>query len=274
MRKVNPSAEPLKILFYGIPGSTKTRTSCTACLDPRTSPVLMLEAGGNPIAIRDYPSQPDIIHIDSLEDFNPIYEFLAGGQPANHPLVSAMGLRPPYRTLIIDQITDIQRRVFEKATGNITTAGKPGIIPNPSQIQHFNQVLGYMIKFATLFYSLTNIHVIITSQEREDKDESTGMITYRPLLWGQSGTEVGGYAYLVSRLIHRSRLDAKLKLVAGELPENATSVALFMTSGKFVAKDQYGMRDEKGNVIPLMVDPSIPKMLDLIYGPGQGPAGI
>ena len=276
MRKTEPKEEPLKILFYGIPGSTKTRTSATASNDPRTSPVLYLEAGGNPIALRDYVNPPDILHIDALEDFNPVYEWLATGQDPKSPFCKDWDLHPPYRTLMIDQITDVQRMTMNKASGNMGTALVPGTIPNPMQIQHFGSTLGHMVKFATLFYGLKDIHVIITSQEREEKDDTTGLISYRPLLWGQSSTEFGGYAYMVSRLIHRSRvqIDNKLKLAIGEMPENATSVALFMPSGKYMAKDQYGMKDDDGSLLPFMVDPSIPKILDKIYGPGRGPAVV
>jgi hypothetical protein len=269
MRKTSPKEEPLRILFYGMPGSTKTRTSATACNDPRTSPVLYLEAGGNPISLRDYKHPPDIIHIDALEDFNPIYEWFLKGQPADAALVRDMDLHPPFKTLMIDQITDVQRMTMNKASGNMITADMPGTIPNPMQIQHFNATLGHMIKFAKLFFGLPDMHVIITCQEREDKDETTGLISYKPLLWGQSAGEVGGYAYLVSRLVHRTRVgtDAKLKLAIGEMPDDAASVALFMPSGKYIAKDQYGMRGPDGGLLPFMVNPSIPKILDLVYGP-------
>ena len=273
MKRINPQSEPLRVLFYGLPGSTKTRTACTACNDPRTSPVLMLEMAANIVAIRDFSVQPDIIRIEKLEDFTPIYDWLAKGQPVNE-FSDSLGLKPPYRTLIVDQITDTQRMVFNKATGNLATALQAGVIPSPSQIQHFGQVLGYMVKFIDLFYKLP-MHVIVCCQERVDKDEQTGATMAMPLLWGQSATEVASYAYLVARLIHRSRVQnmATIKLAIGEMPEDATSVALFMPSGKYVAKDQYGMKNEKGDIMPYMVDPSVPKMLDAIYGPGLGPTG-
>ncbi len=272
MRRTIPQQEPLKILFYGIPGSTKTRTAASAALDPRTSPVLYLESGGNVISIRDYNPQPDVIHIDALEDFNPIYEWLTNGQP-ECKFQKDFELRTGYKTLVIDQITDIQRMTMNKASGNMGTATSPGTIPQTMQIQHFNSTLAHMVKFATLFYGLKDMHVIITCQEREDKDEQTGLISYKPLLWGQSAGEVPGYAYLVSRLVHRARVntDSKMKLAIGEQPESVTSVAFFMPSGKYVAKDQYGMHDEDGGPLNYMIDPSIPKLLDAIYGPGQGP---
>lgn len=252
--------EYLKILLYGQPGSTKTRTACTAALDPRMSPVLMLEQGGNPLSIREYEKLPDIIHIEKLEEYNPFYEWLAAGQPPDAPIVKLFDLKPPYKTVIIDSITEVQRYSFNIVTGN-TKAG-PGTIPASTEIQHFNKVLGQMVTFARLFFGLPNMHVILTSLEREDRDEATGVIMYKPLLWGQSGGEVAGYAYLVGRLVHRARLAGKeLRLVEDAISEKTISVALFQPTGKYVAKDQYGCMGA------YMADPSMTKLLNLLVGP-------
>lgn len=252
----------LKVLFYGQPGSTKTRTSATAVYVPPLEPVLMLESGGNPISLRDYDKIPDIVHIDKLDEFNQPYEWLSMSQPPNHPFCREMQLNPPYRTVIVDSITEVQRMSFRTVIG--TTKVGPGTVPATAEIQHFNKVLGQMVTFANLFYSLP-LNVILTSLEREDKDETTGSIMYKPLLWGQSAGEVSGYAYLVARLVHRTRLDfktetminqaAKLGITEEPMSDSTTSVALFMPSGKYVAKDQYGMG------IPYMVSPTMGKIL-------------
>lgn len=252
----------LKVLFYGQAGSTKTRTSSTAVYVPTMAPVLMLEAGGNPISLRDFEKVPDIVHIDALDEFNEPYEWFRLGQPANHPFCKSMGLTPPYRTLIVDSITEVQRMSFRTVIG--TTKVGPGTIPATAEIQHFNKVLGQMVTFASLYLSLP-LHVILTSLEREDKDESTGTIMYKPLLWGQSAGEVSGYAYLVARLVHRTRLDfktetlvnqaAKLGITEEPMSDKTVSVALFMPSGKYIAKDQYGTG------IPFMPDPTMGKIL-------------
>ena len=248
----------LKLLLYGLPGSLKTRTSATAAWDERSSPSLMLEAGGNPISLSDYEKRPDIIHMETLEDFNLPYNWLAAGQNPDDPFCKKFGLQPPYKSLIIDSITETQRMSFNTVTGS-TNVG-PGSFSQRVQRQHFGQVLSQMINLAKLFYALP-MHVILTSLEKANKDEITGSITYAPLLWGQSDTEVGGYAYAVGRMCHRAALPAKtIKIVEDASEGEITAVALFKPSGKYVAKDQYGKFGD------YMVDPSIPKMLDLIYG--------
>lgn len=246
----------LKILLYGQAGSTKTRTAGTAALDDRLAPVLMLEQGGNPLSLRKYPKRPDIIHIDKLEEYNPFYAWLSSGQPKDDPVVKLFDLHPPYRTLVIDSITEVQRYSFGTVTGNVRAG--PGTIPAQVERQHFNKVLGQMTTFARLFFELP-MHVILTSLEREDKDETTGLISYKPLIWGQSAGEVAGYAYLVARLVHRAKLQGKdLRLVEDGITDETVSVALFTPTGKYVAKDQYGCMG------PYMADPTIPKMLDLL----------
>jgi hypothetical protein len=220
------------------------------------SPVLHIDAGGNPISIRDYKSIPDIIQVDKLDDFNLIYEWLAAGQPASTK-VKEMGLTPGYKTLIIDHITDIQRMSFRQVVG--TTNVGPGSIPATAEIQHFNKVLGQMVNFARLFFAL-DMHVLMTALERSDKDELTGAFMQKPLLWGQSSSEVSGYAYVVARLVHRTRLSGKIKMAIGEdvINDQASIVALFRPSGKYIAKDQYLMLGD------YMADPTMTKIYELV----------
>ncbi len=261
------SSPYLKILLYGEYGSTKTRTAATAALDERLSPVLMLNSGGNPIAIRDYEKQPDILTLDDLKEYNIPYEWLAGGQDPDHPFCDKFDLNPPYKTVIVDSVTEVQRMSFSFVTGN-TRIG-PGDIPQSVEIQHFNKTLGQMVTFARLYYGLP-MNVIMTSLEKYDKDEVTGAVMHRPLIWGQASSEIGGYAYIVARLVHRARIDNKLRMRADQqakvgiaedpIDSETVSVALFEPTGKYVAKDQYGVLG------PYMVNPTMTKILDAIGG--------
>lgn len=264
MKKSAIDREHLKLLIYGIPGSTKTRTAASAALDPRTAPVLMLEMGGNPVALGDFAAVPDIIHIEEMQDFNPIYTWLAKGQPASDPLVKSMDLHPPYKTIIIDQLTAIQRMAFRKITN--TPIGQPGTFLPRTEFQHFGSVLAMMINFATLFFDLPNLHVIIVTLEREEKNEATGTITYKPLLWGQSEGEVSGIAYMVMRMVMREALSGKtLRMVEDSVDKHTVSVGLLQQTGIYVAKDQYGTG------LSYMADPSVGKLLDAIQASGGNP---
>lgn len=264
MYRKDAAAEPyVRILLYGDPGSTKTRTLGTAAADPRTSPCLMIGAANNPLAIREYKSKPDILMLEELSDLNEPYRWLSDGQDPKDPFVEKWSLHPPYKSVVLDGITEVQRMSFHQVTG---FKGGPGDIPNKVQRQHFGDVLSQMINFAKLYFDLADegnprpIHVFMSSLERTEDDTEY----HKPLLWGQSGAEVGGYAYAVGRMVHRSVAPTKtlsiIESVTGVDTDNIISVALWKPSGKYVAKDQYGVLGD------FMVDPSITKMLDLILG--------
>ena len=258
MERIDPKDNPyLRVLFYGDPGSTKTRTSSTAVFDDRTYPTLMLGAANNPLAIRDYKKLPDIIKLETVKDLNDPYDWLQRGQPKDDPLVKAMDLHPPYKCVIIDGITEIQRFSFNAQTGAVKLG--PGDFPEKATYNHFGMVLGQMIQMARYYLDLP-MHVILTSLEKQDKDEVTGLIKYAPLLWGQSDKEVGGYAYVVGRLMHLSMMADRSQKLMELADATTTSVALFKPSAKYVAKDQYGVLGD------FMVNPSIPKILELVFG--------
>lgn len=251
--------EFVKMMFYGQPGSTKTRTVCSAALDDRTWPTLFLNIAGNPVSIRDYVRKPDIVDIENLQDFNPLYEWLSMGQPVEHPIVKDLGLMKdgPYKCLIVDQLTETQRFSLRTVTGNAMLG--PGSIGKGTTQQNFGQILEQMVRFASRFFAL-NMHVLMCVQEKQTKDDATGAIMVAPYLWGQADVEVGSFAEVVARLVHRAALPGRALEIMEDVNDDTVSVALFQPSGKYVAKDQYY---KLGNY---MVDPSIPKMLDLIYG--------
>lgn len=260
MKRVIAEEEPFgKFLFYGLPGSGKTRLAGTAALDDRSWPALWVDIAGNPMSIRDYTRQPDIIRIEGLAECNPIYNWLAQGQDPNHVFAQSMGLgqNGPYKTVVIDQLTELQRLSFNLQTGSDNVG--PGSFPNRVERQHFGNVLAQMVRFANLFYALP-MHVIINVQEKMDKDEITGSISVRPFLWGQSDTEVGSYAYVVGRLVSRSVISGAALKIMEDVDDNTTSVALFAPSAKYVAKDQYG------KLPSYMADPSMSRILDCIFG--------
>ena len=74
--------------------------------------------------------------------------------------------------------------------------------------------------------------------------------------------EVCGYFYVVARMVHRARLPGgQLKALDDSMNgAKVSAVMLTQPSGKHVAKDQYGKLGS------YMVDPTVTKMLDAIYG--------
>jgi hypothetical protein len=253
MKIVNAESEPkLKLMLYGVPGSTKTRTAASAALDDRTAPALLLDMGGNPLSIRDYAKKPTIIQIDSLNDITTVYDWLVKGQPADHALAKA-GLEPGYKTVIIDSITDVQRYAFAMLTGS--TGARPGEQQAAVQIQHHNVVLGQMTTISRDFFRLP-LHVIITALEHE-KQDSIGNLYYRPMLTGQAEGAVGAYAYAIGRCMHKGRIDTKFaRLLEDAKLTPKTSIVFFNPSTRAVAKDQHNFG------AAYIVDPTVTKLLD------------
>lgn len=261
-RRVNIAQfQYLRALVYGLPGNYKTRTVATAALDDRTWPTLMLECRGNPISIRDYDRHPDIVRVAELEDLNDPYDWIKRGQPKDDPLAKKfeLGQDGPYKCIIVDQITEAQRMFFDRVMG--TARLGPGSIPGKREWDHYNKVLYGMIQFSKLYYDLP-IHVIMVAQEREGDVDSGRPIG--PLLEGQGQTEVSSYAELIIRMIARGSLEPKLKRV---VPEDTQSMAFFSPGeGNFYAKDQVS----GGRLGKYMINPTMTKILDLVYGEAAG----
>ena len=250
----------MKILFYGWPGSGKTRTSATACLVPELSPVLWLDARGNPESIRNYPSQPHIIRVEQLEDFNDPFIWIYNGQPKDAKFAKDFGLAgaAPFKTLVIDQLTDVQLMMFSKKQNPQGTL--PGNLANKREWDDYNTVLYTMWNFAKEYYSLAErglIHVIMTAQEIST-EEGGAQRSARPYLEGKSSVMVASYASIVGRLMSGDQLptNVKKKLPGVEDPLEVESIAGFKRTQNFEAKDQYG------GLPDVMINPTLSKMLD------------
>lgn len=267
------TGQTLATFFYGDPGGGKTTLVASAMDDPRTAPLLLLNCGGNPASIRRRSTLPTILTIEDVAELNPVFDWLKAGQPTSEKdlparLKSAYGLEltPPYRSVAIDGMTELQRVIQDKNLGN---AGKgPGSDLKPAQIQDWGKVLSQVTYIARLFFSLADeqkfpdgrvvpgISVFVTALERVDHDQLTGVMSYGPGLWGQARAEVPAYSLLTSRLVRRNKLPQAMAQEAGE----AYSVAFFDQLGKFLAKDQYG------GLPPMMSEPTVPKIMEILYG--------
>ena len=246
----------IRLMLYGMPGATKTRTAATATYDERSAPVLILNASANPISIRDYVPFPSIIDVRELEDLNDPYDWIMRDQPKDDPLVERFELVPPYRTLIVDQITELQRMYFDKVMAINTL--KPADIPVKRTYNLFGRVLQGMMLVSRLYLDPTiPMHVIFVAQEREANSEEGRLMG--PLLEGQSQVEVPSYCNIICRVQHYSQVDKVILRVMEKDYPDASSIAFFEPTGKFQAKDQFG------RLPSYMPDPTFTKMLDLIY---------
>ena len=259
MRKLNlDDALFFKLMGYGLPGSGKTRFCGSAAMDDRTAPVLHIDAAGNPLVLRKNEARPDILRLTNLKELNHIYTFLAQGQDASHPLVREHGLRTDYKSVVFDGVTEIQRFGFGQLTGSERLG--PGEMPKGVEIQQFGSSLRMMTNFAQKFFEL-DMHVFITALEREDQDNTTGMISYKPLLSGQTAGEVPGYAYVLARFAHVGRVQRRdLKDVNSTLADvaDSTNIMFLKPTERIMAKDQLGIGSD------YMFDPTVTKVFDAL----------
>lgn len=268
MKSPDMSTGFLKALLYGAPGTTKTRTAASATFVDALSPVLVLESAGNPLSIRDYDPMPTVISMESMKDFNLPYDYLVRGQPEGHQFEAVcdkLGIKLPksgFETVVVDGLSEVQRFAFRTVIPGRDAL--PGDLPSATEIQHFNSVLAMMVNWAYKFIKL-DMNVILTSLEAEKQDK-TGNIYRRPLLWGQSQGEIASYVYMVMRLTSAENMDSRTKaVVAGELEEvkKSQTVGFVRSSSSFYAKEQYGMYDGK-ELMRYMFDPTIQKIWDCI----------
>lgn len=258
MRKVIPNQEFLRLMFVGRPGSTKTRTAYSAVMDERTAPVLGLDCGGQPRSIAEYQPQPDIIGIEKVADLSRIYKWLVEGQKPSDSLVRELQLSPPYKTLIIDGLSEIQRLIVLEASGN-ASAG-PGDRVSPVEIRHYGDILARTLTIAERFYRL-QLHVISTVLEQERQEGENGPVTYRPQVVGQARDQLASYPEVVGRLMHVDKLSTTVKGQLGKaLTSDASAVCFFRPSPRHEAKDQTGKLGD------FIVDPTLTKIMDLLGG--------
>ena len=262
------AARTLKLFCYGDPGAGKTTFCATAVDDPRTSPALWINCGGNPESLYTRKTLPDILSIEATKDVTPIYDWIAGGQNLGHPFVKTLndlGIDPakmgtPYKSLVLDGITEYQRICIDEITGNISK--KPGEkLATVSGFGPWQDALQLLTKLARLFYGLPNISTFITGLETQKTDAQTGFIMYDVMLWGQGRGEVPAYSLLTMRMTRQSKMDITTKTAVNKGGEKPYSVGYIDQVGKFIAKEQYG-----GNLAPYYSEPTVTMLMDAIYG--------
>src|SRR3990172_7896738 len=82
----------LRVGLLGVPGSGKTPTLATLVADPRLAPALWLDCGGNMEWVKRSGLIPHGVMIERSDDLDDVVEFLAMGQPANHPIRDMLGV--------------------------------------------------------------------------------------------------------------------------------------------------------------------------------------
>ena len=255
-KRFEESGQGIISIIYGRPGSGKTTLLGSACDDPRWGRILDLDVFGNPQVLRKRENKPDIVTMEKLEDFNEPYWWLTQDQDPKAPYAKELDLKPPYGTLFVDGTTEVQRFIANIITGSTHT--DPGKVLSSLGRQGFGQLLATMMNWSKHYLELSKlgVNIIFTCLESEKKDENQ-VSHFEPLIWGQSGLELCGYALLVGRLTTRLKTDSEIK-DEEVLSTDTYNVLQILASTAVFAKDQYGCGTSR------IVNPTMGKLMDLI----------
>ena len=266
MKPYNPltAAKTVKAFIFGDPGAGKTTFLGTAMYDARTSPLLLIDCGGNPESLRRNARHPYVIAIETSKELGAIYSWLAAGQPREkHPFLELLKKNnfPPlpeekFKSVAIDVITEVQRIVVDEITGN--DSKMPGDSFKSAETRDWGTALTQVTKAARLFFKL-DLTVFIICWEKAK--ENNGITRIVPSLWGQAQNEVPGYSLLTMRFVREAKLGFKEKKeVTKEEIAQAHTFAYCDQISDLLVKEQYG------GLPPVIADPTVTKLLNYIYG--------
>ena len=265
---INVSTEDdyLKMLVYAQGGIGKTVLSATASQLDGDTLFISAERGTKSIRLKKWTDRIDLnkIHVvgmDNFIDFNDYYEFLydhvemvkqydryrKSGDNANaSKMIEAIwkqqsdeprekGQMPRiYRTVVIDSLTEVQRRSLDRIVDTRTGQANPGSITrgvkfenNRTTLQDYGDNTQQMRKLVRAFRDL-DMNVIFTALEAEVQDEMTGKVTVRPALTDKLWQDVNGYVDIVARMFTATKDKQVERKIA------------FQPYGNYTAKDRTG----------------------------------
>lgn len=190
----------LRLMLYGLGGTGKTHLAASFADDPRSAPVLLINSGGNPEMVLVGESPPLVVDLDSYRDLDVIYDFLAGGQPANHNLRTTLGWpnNLVFKTVVIDTLSDLQQQVVVSAANPRYTSGKFSALQKPD-IQSWQKIGTWTVNMARDFLRLP-LNIILVLQQKTKIDIERGASEIRPALDGQSAEIVPAWVHLMGQM--------------------------------------------------------------------------
>lgn len=238
MLQVTPPAESItwiNKLVYGEPGAGKTYLLGTAADHPETAPLLFLDIEGGIMTIRDR-QDIDVVQVRSMKQLQDIINMIAK-QPK--PLY--------YKTIGVDGITELQKLdmrtvMMEQFNRKPETTD----IYVPSQREWGKS--GERVRMIVRALRDLECNLIMTALQAEFVDERTGRRLIHPSIPGKLKSEIPGFFDIVGHL--------KAVHEGGEIIRTLQTVK----TESLIAKDR------SDSLPPLMKNPSIPEIWDIVHG--------
>ncbi len=269
----------VKLLVYGESGTGKTTLVGSFQEDERSSPLLVLNCGGQPISLRFLDPPPLVLEIEGTADLNPPYNWFLEGQPwETITNVVERGKVPPsreampfyqavhsyfggqpgqFKAVAIDGISDLQQTCVREISKQ---PKRPGDRPKLVELGHWGTVRQQTNQIVTLMYGL-EVHVLMTALTDHKYIEAFGRTEYSPLLNTKSAMEVPAQAQIVGRLVAVVALNVRERRDAKQAAPDAFNVLRTACDVDFAAKWQ-GVREPPA----ALFNPRAKDLLNIIEG--------
>lgn len=264
----------IKLLVYGESGTGKTTLVGSFQEDERSSPLLVLNCGGQPISLRFVDPPPLVLEIESTSDLNPPYNWFLDGQPwdmiehwrklgkgdavefANAVYNYFDGQPGQFKTVAIDGISELQQVCVREISKQ---PERPGGRPKLVELGHWGTVRQQTNQIVSLFYDLPDMHVIMTALTDHKYIEAFGRTEFSPLLNTKSAMECPAKAQIVGRLMNVTALNVRDQRDSKSVAPDAFCVLRTVGDADFAAKWQ-GVRSPPKSIF----DPTATKILDIV----------
>lgn len=246
----------LKLLIYSPPGHGKTSLLGTVVGDKRLSPMLLIdfEAGVQSIrskcrllkleqlgTVKPDVKMIDVVKVKTWDDFDFVHAFLAKGEHG-------------YMSVALDSVSEMNYMNLQEAIedGKIKDVRHD---PDVAEQRDYLRSATQMRKLIRSFRDL-DLHTIFTCGSQEAQDPNTKLMQIRPALTGKLALEVPGLVDVVGYLaVSESDPDKDGNVTVSR-------ILLTQPTGKYMAKD----RSEGGKLSPMLVNPSLVNILDIMEG--------
>jgi hypothetical protein len=246
--KAYETANWMKLMVYGDPGVGKTLLAATAWDVEQMRPILCINIEGGTMTFRE--KYPEIDVITPRDTLDPGGRVKRTGWRKLQDLYEALRKENPYRTIIIDNLSETQKVSMAHVMHETVLKDAERDPDIPAQ-RDWGKSGEQLRRFVRAFRDL-DCHVIYTAWAAKKQDQTTGQITIEPSLPGKLAAEVPGYLDIVLYMYSREE-----KTEGGGEVRMIRRVLSQPTGKISIAKD----RSDK--LPTVMQDPTMAKITDL-----------